>query len=493
MAPSNTLDVMSVTAMAKLPAHGVFNAAVSYGTSKQNDPLMAWTNNPVIANSATYAWFPGLAALPRNTAEAQVDLLNAVFNFTMRPASWAGLTARYRYNDRKDRTTEFMSDSTVRFDGVPEFGIATPTVYRTEPWNQTRESFNVDATFTPVPFTAIRLGMGNEKYAHSSRAFQSLNDTTVRLSIDTIGNQFVQVRAMFERSRRVGDGFSEEAVTEPGGQELSRMFEDSERTRDRGTLLLTLSPASFLDITASYAAGTDVYDELEQRFGLLDNKNTAANFGVTVTPVSQVAFGFNYGQDKFHAFQRSRNASPLGTDYGTWIDPNRDWTVSNDEKVNNFDLFVDLFKLIPSTDLRIAYIFSDSNNAFVLGGPRVQELKTNVALSNLASFPPVINPATGLRYTIPAPCATGLTTCFEPLPNVTNTWQRLTADAKFFLSKKIDIGVSYWYEKLDISDFATINNADGTPRIDYLGSLTTGYGNRPYKGSTFFGRVIVKM
>jgi len=494
MAPSNTLDLMSVTAMAKLPAHGVFNAAVSYGTSKQNDPLMAWTNNPVIANSATYAWFPGLAALPRNTAEAQVDLLNAVFNFTMRPASWAGLTARYRYNDRKDRTTEFMSDSTVRFDGVPEFGIATPTVYRTEPWNQTRQSFNVDATFTPIPFTAIRLGMGNEKYEHSSRAFQSLTDTTVRASIDTVGNQYVQVRAMFERSRRTGEGFSEAAVTEPGGQELSRMFEDSERTRDRGTFLLTLSPASFLDITASYASGADSYDELEQRFGLLDNKNTAANFGVTVTPVSQVAFGVNYGQDKFHAFQRSRNASPLGTDYGTWIDPNRDWTLSNDEKVRNLDLFVDLFKVIPNTDLRIAYVFSDSDNAFNHGGPRIQELTTNVALSNLASFAPVINPATGLRYTIPAPCSTGLTSCFEALPNVTNKWQRLTADAKFFVNKKVDIGVSYWYEQLDISDFATINQpGTTTPRIDYLGSLTTGYGNRPYKGSTLFGRVIVKM
>jgi len=282
-------------------------------------------------------------------------------------------------------------------------------------------------------------------------------------------------------------------VTEPGGQELSRMFEDSERTRDRGTLLLTLSPASFLDITASYASGTDVYDELEQRFGLLDNKNTAANVGVTVTPMNQIAFGFNYGQDKFHAFQRSRNASPLGTDYGTWIDPNRDWTLSNDEKVRNLDLFVDLFKVIPNTDLRIAYVFSDSDNAFNHGGPRIQELTTNVALSNLASFAPVINPATGLRYTIPAPCSTGLTSCYAPLPNVTNKWQRLTADARIFITKKVDLGFSYWYEKLEISDYATINNADGTPRIDYLGSLTTGYGNRPYTGSTFFGRLIIKM
>ena len=30
----------------------------------------------------------------------------------------------------------------------------------------------------------------------------------------------------------------------------------------------------------------------------------------------------------------------------------------------------------------------------------------------------------------------------------------------------------------------------GSPRIDYLGFLGTGYGNRPYKGSTAFVRLL---
>ena len=32
--------------------------------------------------------------------------------------------------------------------------------------------------------------------------------------------------------------------------------------------------------------------------------------------------------------------------------------------------------------------------------------------------------------------------------------------------------------------------ATGTPRVDYLGELTTGYGFRPYKGSTGFFRIL---
>ena len=54
------------------------------------------------------------------------------------------------------------------------------------------------------------------------------------------------------------------------------------------------------------------------------------------------------------------------------------------------------------------------------------------------------------------------------------------------------IGFAYWYEKLDVRDFATIDangsvgftTPTGTPRVDYLGGLITGYGARDYRGST---------
>ena len=35
-----------------------------------------------------------------------------------------------------------------------------------------------------------------------------------------------------------------------------------------------------------------------------------------------------------------------------------------------------------------------------------------------------------------------------------------------------------------------MNQANGAPRIDYLGLISTGYGNRPYKGNTAFVRLL---
>ena len=63
---------------------------------------------------------PGLAALPRDTAEARVHGVNAMFNFTSRPNSFFGLTMRYRFNDHKNLTPEFDATQYVRFDAVPE-------------------------------------------------------------------------------------------------------------------------------------------------------------------------------------------------------------------------------------------------------------------------------------------------------------------------------------------------------------------------------------
>lgn len=66
------------------------------------------------------------------------------------------------------------------------------------------------------------------------------------------------------------------------------------------------------------------------------------------------------------------------------------------------------------------------------------------------------------------------------------------------LTSNAGLGVGYFYEKLDIEDWATIDTngavlftpATGEPRLDYLGGLLTGYGNRPYKGSVVHVRLL---
>jgi len=134
--------------------------------------------------------------------------------------------------------------------------------------------------------------------------------------------------------------------------------------------------------------------------------------------------------------------------------------LKNTENVNNFNLYADLPKLARKTTARVTYDLMDSDNAFVHSGPRILSLD-----------------------------AAGQ---FIPLPNVTNRWHRLGADVQYFFVPRVGVGVDYWYERLNVRDFDTIDipGQPGTPRIDYLGEISTGYGNRPYRGNTAFVRLL---
>ncbi len=469
--PSNSMNAISTTGLYKMPSHTTISGTVSFTVMSQNDALIPWTINPVIANAAVYKTFPGLASLPRDTAEATVHGLNAMFNFTSRPNSFFGLAMRYRFNDHRNLTPEFDATQYVRFDAVPE-ATGSPT----EQFNIRENTFDLTGTFNILPYTALRLGYIYDDFNRTGRAFSDMRDYTLRASVDTVGHQYVMLRASFDHTSRIGSGFSEAALEDGGLQPGLRFYDEADRDRNKGTLLFVITPVEILDVTLSVAAGKDIYSGPGHDFGLLNNTNTAYNAGINVNPRKTVGFGANYGYEKFTSLQNSANANPPGSDYGSWTDPNRIWNLTNNEKVNNFDLYLDLNKAIRNTNIRFSYDYSDSDNAFIHSGPRVQELATNTFFT-----PGDVKP-----------CAAGLTSCFQPLPNVTNTWQRLTADLKYFFTPKVGVGLGYWYEKFDVTDFSTVDlpGQTGTPRIDYLGEINTGYGNRPYTGNSAFLRLL---
>ena len=471
MPPSNSMNVVSTTGLYKMPSHTTISGTVSFNAMSQNDTLLPWTINPVIANPTMYQKFPGLATLPRNTAEANVHGLNAMFNFTSRPNSFFGLAMRYRFNDHKNLTPEFDAREYVRFDAVPE-----ETGGATEQFNIRENTFDLTGTFNIMKHTALRLGYIYDDFNRTGRAFSDMRDYTLRASLDTVGNEYLMLRVTYDHTNRVGSGFSEASIEDGGAQPGLRYYDEADRDRNRGTLLFVVTPGNIVDFTFSVASAKDVYNGPGHDFGLLNNTNTSYNAGMNVSPTKTVGFGANYGYEKFNSLQNSANANPPGTDYGSWTDPNRVWNLTNDEKVNNFDLYLDLNKAIENTNIRFTYDYSDSDNAFIHSGPRIQELLTNTAFTSGDT----------------KPCAAGLTSCFIPLPNITNKWQRFAVDLKYAFTTKVGVGLGYWYEKFDVSDFATIDlpGQPGTPRIDYLGEISTGYGNRPYKGNTAFLRLL---
>ena len=273
-----------------------------------------------------------------------------------------------------------------------------------------------------------------------------MTDNTFRASVDVVGNQLVTVRGIYEHTQRRGSGFSEDAIEDGGSQPGLRFYDEADRDRDKGTLVLSLNPVEIVEVTFSVAAGTDIYKGPGHEFGLLDNTNTAYNAGVNVNPMPQVSFGANYGRDHYDSNQKSRNANPPPDP--TFNDPARDWTLANTENVNNFALYLQLPKVARNTNAAVTYDYSDSDNGFVFGGPRISSL---TAIGQ-----------------------------FIALPNVTNKWQRLAADVQMLLLAKSRSASAINAARRGC---AAINLPAGrNARINYL-SESNSCGSQPYKGT----------
>jgi MtrB/PioB family decaheme-associated outer membrane protein len=470
LAPDNMMHVVSVMGLYKLPGRRTtVNGAVHFTSQTQDEELIPWTSNTLINGPEVIAAFPRLAQLPRPTAEAEARGVNTLLSLNSRFLRRLTLNLRYRYNDRDVQTPPFDASEYVRFDAVPEeidHGIS-------HQFDTSRQNFDANVSFTPTGWGTVRAGYGYEAIDRQGRGFADVGEHIFRLSYDMFTWRYVTVRAGLDVSRRRGDGFVEaesgddeaEVLLGPGGtQPTLRYYDEADRNRVRGSLVFSVIPRDTVDVFLQFAGARDRYlaDDFVpvsrpgELFGLERATNTSWALGVNYHPTDVLNLGASYGRDTYGSFQLSRNANPPPDP--SWTDPQRNWSLDNDDRIDNVSLYVDLLRAVRDTDIRFGYDYSDSVNSYEYGGPRI------AALASIGQF--------------------------IPLPNVENSWHRIVADVQYFLNERTAVAFGYYFEKLNIVDWNTIDEpgpvgfapATGEPRIDWLGGLITGYGNRPYTG-----------
>ncbi len=478
MAPSSQMHTLRITALYKMPAHTTLNGQFALIRMTQDEDILPFTTNTKIAQSATYAFFPGLAALPRPSAQAQVDGINAVINFATRPTDYFAFDMKYRFNDHDNVTPHWNGAYNVRFDAVPEYAPGA----RAEGLDVRQSTVETGATFSlPNRGTALRFGYILDDVKRNDRAFADMTDYTFRAALDAYQNQYFSLRGLVESTRRVGSGFSLEYIQEGGGQDGLRFYDEANYDRIKSSVVLGLTPSSKFDLNLTVGTQNDDYNGEGHTFGMLKSDNSSASLTGNFYVNDKVTFGAMYGQDQWSSNLKSRNANPYSPTaaYNSWNDPKRDWYLDNSEHVKNAGVWLDLIQALPKTDVRFAFNFSDSDLEYAYSGPRIEAMKNP---DNAALRDPLDTRA----------CSTGISSCFIPMPNVTNTWSQYKVDLRHMFRDNLGVGLGYRYEKFEIVDFATTDVTPGVPRMDPLGAITTGYGNRPFTGSTAVVKLIYK-
>lgn len=431
--PDSTLHAVTTGGSLRLPARSRFTGNITVGTWSQDQALLPFTINTAIP----------VIPLERSTAEAEARTVAMNYNFTSRPSRYLWLNGRFRLYDFDNRTPHFKVSQYVRLDQT----VSTLQVEGTEPLGYTRHNLDVDASLTPIPFTAVKVGYGRDWTDRTFRIFERTSDDVFRASIDTTHTGRMTLRAIFERSMRKGTGFDEQALVETGEQPALRHLDIADRDRNRFTALLQATPTSVLGVSVSAAVGQDDYKN--SGFGLRDSQTRSYSLSADLTPQDKIAAGLSYTYDRYTALQNSRAASP-GAQF---TDPTRDWSIDTADRVHTITADLDLLKLFSKTELKFAYNFTRSRAAYVLGVP-----------ANSTLSPPV------------------------QLPTVLNELQNGTADLRYYLTEKLALGVVYWYDRYNVDDFTL--GPRTIDRLDLGANLFLGYVYRPYTANSAWVRLL---
>ena len=232
LAPSNSMNVVSATGMYKLLARTTVNGTLQFTSQSQDDDLIDWTINPLIDSPTVHGAFPHLAQLPRSTAEAEAQGINALINLSSRAFRHGTLTVRYRYNERDVQTPMFDATEYVRFDAVPEEieeGLSP---------NSTRRA----RSSTPIRLRAGRAGArcASATGTRGSSAMAAGSATSARTSSaqrSTPSRAGPHASRQLRHRWRRGEGFVETGIdyeAGPGGtQPTLRYYDESDRDRRR--------------------------------------------------------------------------------------------------------------------------------------------------------------------------------------------------------------------------------------------------------------------
>jgi MtrB/PioB family decaheme-associated outer membrane protein len=420
--PSNSAQTISAAGYTKLARKTQITGFISFGSWSNDEPLKPFTINTTLP----------VVALPRGNTQADAKIFSTNLNLVSRPVNDWRLSARLRHYGYDNNMPETPINEYVSLDGE----IGTSHTGGPRLFAHSRTNFDADATWTGPRGFALTAGYTHNDSGYDFRTFESTGENVFRLSADAVGNEWVTFRANWDHGGRSGSGLNEDLLREIGEQPTLRYYDLANRTRNRFTGQVDITPNDVWAFGATVGTGKDDYDDTQ--FGLTESTFRLFSINADYRHANGFGAGASYNYERYFGAQRSRSASP-----GQETDPRRDWTVDSTERVDYYSLYVSPPRIGERTEARLSYDYSYAKGSYfyavVPGGPLT---------------PP------------------------NQLPDVFNKLQQLRLDVRHRLTRQLGARFGYLYEPFRVYDFAfdqSVVNSIAQPS-----SLVLGYIYRPY-------------
>ncbi len=468
--PSNTYYGVNSLVSVKLPHRSRASAYVSVGSlTDAGDPIMPFTINSVTS----------VDPLMRTTVDGEARTTAVNLNFTSRPTRMVNVALRFRSYDYDNRTPPFALTQYEAYDGRPT-AVASQVcgvgdARCTEAFGVQRQNFDADLNLTPAMAASVGVGYTRRNEDRNHRIFEATKEDIARVSFDSVGTGYFTLRTKYEHSQRRASGSASEVAAHLAEtlerheeQPNMRHYDVAERDRDRVTLLGSVMASANVAVNASVAIGKDDYirdefiPDLESRFGLRDNTHRVLTVGFDAAPAERATVAASYSYERYKAFSTSRQAR-AGAQFD---DQSRDWSTDATDRVHSLLFLVDLTGLNDRVDVHVSYDFNRARAFYDYGtGP--------VADRTL--------PEEVVAPSLPTP---------EALPPTLSQLHRTVTDLTYWVTNRLGIGGSYWFEDFDVEDFTL--DVESTPNLLRRNTVLLGYLYRPYTTNTFWGRMVYR-
>lgn len=389
--PDNDFQQISLSGKYRMSTWDTVIAfSAASGRGEQNQALLPYTINPNIL----------APALPRSSADAEVDTANYAFTLTARPLPKARIKFGYRYDER-DNTTPIASWNRVIVD-IFDSGELEQNV----PYSYDRMAMTVSGEY--AIHRKLKIGAGYER-KEINRDFQEVAEQTTDLGWGQVRwrpTAWLDIRAKGGASRRGNDRYDDTVAVSLGQNPLLRKYNLAYRYREFGEVVVAVSP---LELPISFGVSALFADDdfKDSLVGLNGAEEFRATADISWAVSESASVFLVYGQDKIDAHQTGAEQ------FGFW-----DWSAFHEDDFDHLGVGV-------------TWRPSDSKFDFALDYNRGTG-ESQIALDSLSGGP-------------------------STLPALESTLDSASVEASYAFSDRWHGTFNLRYERFDLQDFALVS------------------------------------
>lgn len=431
--PDNQAHTFSLAGGYSLPWWNTrLTGAASYAFWRQDEEFLPYTSLAGAGNTTD-------AGLDSPNAKMDVGLVN--LGLSMRPVRDVNLRFKYRLYDLENDTEEHTFTNVLA--GSSDVTPVGASVHTSEPLDFRKQNASADASWRVVRPVTLRLGYEWERWDRDHREVGESNEHIVKAGADIQPLSWVLGRFTYSHGvRTIGGDY-----TPLGGNADSlpqfRKFDEADRTRDKGDVLVQVSPLDTLTLSGSFYVQYDNYFNTE--FGLYESQAWGYSGDVSWAPTERLGLFAGYAHDRYLSKQQNCYISitPVGGVIppqpgalpGSACVPTNIFEVRPRDTLDAVNVGANYTVIPAKLDFSAGYRFAFGKSRYQLGS-------------------------------VPGGAAAS-----EPgdVPDVTNQFHVFNVVARYFLTPNWVLKLGYQYERYDEKDFTT---DDVPPAIANLTAAT---------------------